>query len=163
MTDAASGHTSTGEVKDLTGIAYRLPALKISVVLERCSLDMSVGIAGCHVVRVQHVRLVDQLLVHSSLNGKLVKKTGKDLPPRLLSQSKVQCPDCLLRRLVTGEACPLVSCRGSRLPCLLQIAFGLSKPITRSIHHVHHRRHSRTSAACPARSLQHAAPEGRAD
>lgn len=77
----ASGHLNTDELKDLTGIAYCLFALQSAVMLERCSLRMTIGIAGCNVIGVQYVSYLNELL--GSLRGfrKLPEEPGNDLVP----------------------------------------------------------------------------------
>lgn len=98
---------STDELKDLTGIADRLIALQLTVVLEGRALRVPVRVTGRCVERIERPAFVDEEPI--VLDRQFLDQAGDDAAPRLLTRVEVQRLRRFLRRLVRREAGPLVS------------------------------------------------------
>src|SRR5712692_7088372 len=105
----ASGHLRTGERKDLTGITDRLVALQGTVVLERSSFGVAVGIARWDVERVQDAALVHQSAWKGHGARQLRQEPRHDISPGLLAEMKMQSLHGFLCRLLRGKAGPFVA------------------------------------------------------
>jgi len=78
----------TDELNNRTGILYRLLALSGTVMLERSSLGVTVGIARGHVEVVEDLAPLDE--PGWDLDRKLTQKLGHHIPPRLQPHLKVE-------------------------------------------------------------------------
>jgi hypothetical protein len=83
MTVSLSGHRSTDEFKDLTGILNRLRALEVAVVLMRSALGMAVRISSRNVEGVEDLGFV--LESPPIGDGQLPQQTRHHVAPCLLT------------------------------------------------------------------------------
>jgi len=134
-TSRASGHLSTREFNDLTGIAYGFPALQLAVVLERSPGRMAVRIPCRNVVAVENPGFVNQLCRNFDVLRQVHEQLGHNVSPRFLRPVQMQRLDRLLRSLMRGKAGPFMPIALPRILGLLEVSHTLPEPVLRSICH----------------------------
>lgn len=108
-------------------MAQRISTLQRTVVFERRTFGMAVGVPGRDVEVVEHPAFLDQ--VGRTRDRRFLEQSRDHVTPGFLPERQVQRPIRLLGRLLSREAGPLVPPGPLRISRLIQITLRLCPPI----------------------------------